>query len=579
MKKALLLSLLTLFSICAFVSCSRGEDKNVGKQDEENKVHIDENTFYLPDGLPEIGEFSGAKNNRFYDTIQTEFVSSDDYGLVLPYIAQSRVFETPKEEEWRTQMRYSSYGICNADGKIIADPPQGKSQYIGYNESEDGFGVYCITSTESDSVRENDEFFFSDYTFIPINGKWSMSFDENTWISYIGGGYIYFCSYPKENDYNSVIKVYDYDGNYCKTLEGVDNVFGITSDSLMLTSGFDDDGNYEVYFRNSKNEVVLGPYDNAMSFDERQVTYVSDENGRYLINRKGERVSEYYDHMSFNASSDGKRQCFVARRKNNDAENESKDMYNYYFFDADGKLIGECLIDKAGYVSLSISNNGEIVYGYSTYDTNEDGTPNWSTQRYAFYRLSDHKKIFNEEYGVSPNDFSNSENYYVYRNDEEKIAVLMDSFGNTILAIDDFYELGSSSEDGKYFVYQTGEYDAEYNREEKIYDIKTDTRKMHVYDVEKKKEEACFDLYGYSSFIDGAGSRYLKIEKSSEQDFFGGLSKNWIYDTQKHEFIFEDCDEIGTYCVLGKVYFNVSKDNCFCLYDENLNVIIKNYYE
>lgn len=576
MKKAVVFLLMALLSMCFFTSCSReGEKLNADIQCED-ELHIDENTFYLPGGLPEIGNFSGSGSGRYYEKINTDFVLGENYGLVLPYVAQSRVFETSEEDEWKVQMRYSSFGVCDKDGKIITDP-SGEIQYVSYTESEDGFGIYELSYGMVASPDAEDEFSYYKCEYVPTNGKWVLSFDKNTWISYMGEGYICICTYPEENSYNSVIKMYDYDGNLLKKLDGVDNIFDI-SDGIMLCSGYDENGEYRVFFRSVDGEMLFGPYQNAFGFKDRDVTYVkTSDDEMYLINRKGERISDIYEHFTYETSRDETRGLFVARVKKDEESENSDGKKHFDFFDVNGNKIGS-FSSNSNYFSLAFPKNGENICYYTTREYDEEGMPIWTTDRTVFVRVSGGEEIFNEEYGVSPNDYGGGDDVFLYCDDENKKAVFMDSFGNTLLAVDDFYQYLNTSYDGKYFCYQTGEYESEYNKETGKYDVKCDTRKTHVYDVENCREEACFDFVSSVWFEDN-GSRYLRITQTDENDWFGGLSKIWIYDTEKHGLIFENADDVTCFKILGKKYFNVSIDNTSCLYDENLNVIIKNYYE
>lgn len=558
--------LIVILTLCLFLaSCSvnirepEPETKNVGV-----KTEISSNEFIIIGPLPDIGEFSGnLQNDRFHDEVTYDFIPSDEYGKIIPYIGSYKVYETPKEEgsDWHTEMGYCSYGFCNPDGKIVMDAST-KNTYINYRETNDGFGFYTLTREMLPVDDAPDEWLPSETYVIPLDGSWVIKLSSSSWVSNSGGGYIGVCDYPEDgSDVRTLL--YDYDGNLVKTVDGVDST-GIYSNGLMLISEWTSDG-YRAHFINEDGDIVFGPYSSASDFNDYGITAVTDENGAYLMNADGERLTDHYDSIFKEYSDNLEKQVFSARH---DGNNKKCDV-----FSQSGEYIG--LVEGTSYASFRFPDNGEVFYYYTYYPENEKGYPIYAEENMIYKNLKTGEDLISKEYGVGPNSYSGSDNCFVHVDKTEKVAYLFDAEGETIAKIDGASELGAVSEYGEYVIYTEGEYN--YGVDELTGLPLEDTRKVHIYDSEKK--EVVFTLDAPCNAYLTEDKRFIRLSVYDETDFFGGTEKCWLFDTQNGELVFENCNNIMLQFIDGMTYINVCTDNSSALYDGEFNLIRKVYYE
>ena len=90
-------------------------------------------------------------------------------------------------------------------------------------------------------------------------------------------------------------------------------------------------------------------------------------------------------------------------------------------------------------------------------------------------------------------------------------------------------------------------------------------QKFTVYDIKNKSVIADFDGYAWAEFCD-ENQRYVKFELIDGSDS--------LYDTEKKEFVFENCRLIYCYNACGKTYFSVLTDTKTSLYGEDMNLIM-----
>ena len=549
MKKIILTVVLSLFVL---TSCT-----------VEVKETRSPNIFYV-DGLPEIGSFSGmAGSESFHKEPVYDFIPSDEYGKIIPYIGSYKVYETPKEEgsDWHVEMGYCSYGFCTPDGKIVMDASD-KNTYINYRETNDGFGFYTLTREMKPVDDAPDEWLPSETYVIPLDGSWVIKLSSSSWVSNSGGGYIGVCDYPEDGS-NVRTLLYDYDGNLVKTVDGVDST-GIYSNGLMLISEWTNEG-YKAHFINEDGEIVFGPYTAASDFNEYGITAVTDKNGAYLMNADGERLTDYYDSVFKEYSDDMKTHVFVGRYKDN---NKVGDVYSdsgIHFGTAEG----------ASYYSFRFPDNGEIFYYYTYYPENEKGYPIYGQEGMIYKNLKTGEDLISKEFGVGPNSYSGSDNCFVHVDRNERIAYLFDAEGETIAKINGASDVTAVSEYGEYVIYTEGEYN--YGIDELTGQPLKDTRKVHIYDSEKG--ESVFTLDAPCNAYLTEDKRFVRISVYDETDVFGGTERCWLFDTRSGKIVFENCTNIMLQSIDGETYINVSSDNNSALYDGNLKLIRKAYFE
>ena len=561
--KKYLICVLTLCLLLASCSENKNETESI-KESGGETIEVSANEFRIVGELPDIGEFSAADSkDRFHDGPVYDFIPSDEYGKIIPYIGSYKVYETPKEEgsDWHTEMGYCSYGFCTPDGKIVMDASD-KNTYINYRETNDGFGFYTLSREMNPVDDAPDEWLPSETYVIPLDGSWVIKLSSSSWVTNSGGGYIGVCDYPEDGSPVRTL-LYDYDGNLVKTVDGVDST-GIYSNGLMLISEWTNEG-YRANFINEDGEIVFGPYSAANDFNEYGIAAVTDENGAYLMNSDGERLTDYYDSIFREYSDDSEKQVFSARHE---GDSKKCDVYSQ-----SGEYMG--LVEGTSYASFRFPDNGKVFYYYIYYPENEKGYPIYDQEGMICKNLETGEDLISEEFGVCPNSYSGSDNCFVHVDKTEKRVSLFDAGGETIAKIDGASDVTAVSEYGEYVIYIEGEH--EYGIDEQTGLPLKDTRKVHVYDSEKG--ESVFTLDSPCNAYLTEDKRFIRISVFDETDFFGGTEKCWLFDTETGKMLFENCNNIVLHSIDGKTYINVCTDNSTALYDNEFNLIRKAYYE
>ena len=558
MKKSFIV---LLSSLVILTSCDFYVDKT--------KSPVDPNVFCLS-SLPDIGDFSGNdKRDKFSDNVTDDFVPSDEYGKIVPFIGSYRVFETPnrKESDWHTEQGYASYGFMTTDGKTVMEPSD-KNSYISYQETDDGFGYYVVNREARQRPDAPDEYIWGEILVIPIDGSWCISFGESSWVSGAGGGYISVCEYPNNGVGEVSTHIYDYNGNLVKSFKGIDNV-GTFSKGLMLISEWKSN-EYSAGFINEKGEVVFGPYKSASGFNKYGITTVEDENGAYIMNADGEMLTDYYRSFFREYSADMSKQVFAGRRLD---DNKTSDVYN-----ENGEYLGT--VSGSTYFSFRFPDNGEI-YAYHTI-VNDDKYQTLS-DKMMWKRLSDGTEFVSKEFGISANSYMGHDNCYIYLDSENGYGLFFDGDGNTIAEIDDICDVISVTQDNSFIVYFSGKYDYKYNEDTGVTDI-TDTRILHIYDVKQQKNvysnEKIKNAY-MPYYSNKKNDRFviMPIYLGNENDMFGGLSEYSVYDLEQNKLVFENLKQAQFFLIGKEVFINTCTANTCTVYDDNFNVIRKSYYE
>lgn len=539
MKK--LLFLLVLISLI-LSSCTRADNDGTPAK----------LVFKIDGKLPEIEKFSAGASGRFYDEYTPDFIPSDEYGLILPYIGSYRTFVTP-DFDLKLKQGYASYGFCTPDGRIVMDASD-KTSFINYYETGDGFGYYTVTRDVQRKDDAPDEFMASETLIIPKDGSWCMTLEPRSWIQDADYGYFAVVSYPE--DENSVVQslIYDYDGNFVTALSGIDSV-SFAPEGLLYTSKWENNDVSHSYI-NFEGETVFGPYRALATFNSRGITYVEDMNGEwYFVNKEGVRLTDKeYGGIFRQGGYDGEEEIYTARYPDNKS---TIDVYN-----ADAELIGT-IYGTSG-ASFRFPDNGEIIYSFYS---------NKGTE--IFKRLSDHSDFVSDDYGAMPNSYDGDYNTYIYKTDEK--GVVFDAEGETIIEIPDLDSFMNMSKDKRYITYSVGEYNYSHDNETGTTEI-DDSRKTHIYDMQNGEVIYSVDGYGYAHFL-GENDRYVHISVFREEGMFGGENIFYLYDTVERKAVFSDCRELSLLKIDGEDYFNVCTYNTCTLYDGDFNIIMRNYNE
>ena len=140
--------------------------------------------------LPEIGDFvpdTAPPKNFFPEGPADEFTPRDDYGTLVPYIAEAAYLRSPRytswtdpetgeTETWPLQDREEQYnavwGLAAADGRAVT---KGIFSSVQAYEYEDGRGFYLLYA-----LREEEETYAGDAVYTPAiltdeAGSWAVS--------------------------------------------------------------------------------------------------------------------------------------------------------------------------------------------------------------------------------------------------------------------------------------------------------------------------------------------------------------------------------------------------------------------
>ena len=215
--------LFVLLCVIVYLTSCGINIKNTPNQSVTNSQRDNKNTFYINGELPDIGEFS-LNIHRFYDEYTPNFIPSDEYGEILPFIGKSKLYQTSYDDGFYASQIYSSYGFCTVDGKIVCDANE-NYESVYYTCTDDGFGYYTVREINNETPEDYDTFEISNTLIIPQSGKWVLELGPRSWLSSAGGGIFSVTEYAEEGYYDdfSGVKshVYDYDKNLLLTLEGI----------------------------------------------------------------------------------------------------------------------------------------------------------------------------------------------------------------------------------------------------------------------------------------------------------------------------------------------------------------------
>ncbi len=517
--------------------------------------------FKIQGDLPEIGQFSGKEHySRFFSEYTTDFIPSDEYGKVIPFIGSTKEYYTPKMEQeeysYTASSKYNAFGFCTPDGKIVMDAND-NINYVGHTVTDDGFGyyTYSVMPEENENSILDDVYLGQTTYFLPESGKWILELSRGSWAGVAGNGVITVMWVSEDNDelYPSpdCLRLYDYDGVLLSEIKGEDSSGAEAKSSCgMLLVREYKDGQNSARFIDINGETVLGPYESANSFMGKGIATVKEYgDGWYFIDTNGIHINEEsYDSIGqiFDESD------IVGYRAFRDESVNVSDIY-----DLDANLMST-IKSPGRYCSVHITDDGDIYSSY--YDDGE------------VFVDAEGNRIVSSEFGVEANRYSPTPNLLVHRNEEDASGVIFDYDGNTVAVLDSIEYLNSVSGDGRFICYSSGNVDYNWNELTQENTI-TDTSKTHIYDAKEKKEILSFNGSGNCTFA-GKNDRYIIITIYDATEMFGDSSKHYMYDTVKGKMLFEDCLNIMSYYIGEKYYYLVSTANKCTLYDENLKVIL-----
>jgi len=509
--------------------------------------------FYIDGELPDIGEFSGT-SERFYKEYTPNFIPSDEYGKVIPYIGSYRTFSN-NETKYPINIGYSSYGLCTVDGRIVMDASDAVRN-ITCMKTNDGFCFYTMSITENQELETEDDIYLPQKTVIlPESGKWSIELGNNAWINEARNGVICVSKY---NDFygSGECILYDYDGNEISRLGEYDNV--VLSDMGLLGVDKWDETDFHAYIDKDGN-VVLGPYKAVNPFNHKGIANIENEDGWHLIDTTGKKLTKQpYDSIVLHKKdySLDEPSVFVAKHKDN--------RYRSDIYSCDGKYLAT--VEGTSYFSVRFPKNGDIIYYY--------------TDRYGddmiWKRVSDGSDLVSKECGKAPNSYSGDENIYLYEDKETGTGYIFDAEGETILKAEEFMELHQISKDSRYFVYSCGNYEEYYDEDSKQH-LTRPNRTLYLFDTETGTNTKLPTTFpeGSATFF-GDDCEYILIGTYNTESFFGDWNSYALYDIKNDRLLFEGSKFISFHAWESD-YFTVCTKNTCTLYDSDLNAIIKIY--
>ncbi len=515
---SLILALCTVF--CLF-SCEKTEE-------------VGEFEFKIEGELPRIDEFSGSLGGtRFYKKYTPDFIPSDKYGRIIPYIGVGKEYYT---ESNNAGGRYHAYGFCTTDGKIVTDAAPNTS--IHMTTTDDGFDFYNMSRTFANENGYDENYI---QYIIPTDGSWMIEVPKYSYLCGWGDGVIAICTNAPGGHEKSSISLYDYDGNLTRRLEGYDNLTGFLNGYGSVMT-YEEDYSIRQFIINTKGEIVLGPYRNAGRFTKEGVTNVKNlMEGCYLINTKGEKITaKVYDQLEAFTSLDYNQCYFIGRV----GRGSSWDVYN-----SDGSFYKT--IEAGNYINTRFLSDGEMIYGYP------------GGEDMIWRRLSDDSAIRNDEYDVGVTTLLGEGELYVNHNEEKGTAIVFDTDGRTVATLENVSYFGTSF--GKYLTYYSGT--VAFSD-----DVKLDTRKSYVYDTEKKEIVYEFPGGSYLNFVND--EKYLLATFNDDSSFIYNPTYS-MYETESGEPVFDNATHIDSFTFDEKNYFRVCYKNSSYLYDENLKPILR----
>ncbi len=516
MKKYVMTALL-----CAFLLCSCEEAPP---------------SFYIKGELPDIGEYS-AKNTagRFYSEYTPEFVPSDEYGTVIPYVGSAKDFYT----EWGYSEMYADMGFCTPDGKIISDA-NGRYSNIRLERTDDGFEYYSVYI-----YPQNEQDYAGNSIIIPVSGKWMLNMGSGMWNA--GEGIISNVDWTYDEDGSHAKTIcYNYDGELLFELDGYSS-YGAFSHGLLPVSIYDNQLNIQkAGYINTKGEIVIDGYCHCNEFNSEGTAYVTPDNEQYyLINTKGERISDIYTNMY--STGDG----YYRADNNNSCE----------LLDAKGNLIATA--NGVKYADFTVLENGEIVYtDYHTVNRCSDGSLITCKESGYPAKAVIGKSLFVCSRGEGVKKYPKTLNASV------EYSYIVDYDGNTVLKFEDNNSYSHFLTNDGLFIYSGNDMlvKSEDEVEDRFY-----TRGINI---NTGKEVFSYDKSGYAYSVDTDG-KYIKIGLTDNK----GNTSLSLYSTEKGEFVLENCSVIEYYEVNGNKYFTAAADKLCTLYDENLRIIYQTINE
>lgn len=168
MKKYLAL----LFVVLLLCGCAETEQTPSVQEDQSGSI------VFSVDEIKQLGEYENTAENysRYYDEFVGEFIPSDDYGEIVPFIGRRAAY-------WDDQYEYR-YGFCTLDGEIVCDAVYGYITAV-YTDNYSYYLMRIPAGVGSlDSEKEYHSVYDEKTVIIRSDGQKLIE------LNYVGYGYI-----------------------------------------------------------------------------------------------------------------------------------------------------------------------------------------------------------------------------------------------------------------------------------------------------------------------------------------------------------------------------------------------------
>ena len=493
-----------------------------------NKETTPSLSFEIEGELPDIGSFSkDTVKTYFFEGVTSEFVPSDSYGKIMPFIGNVKKYTPRDEHGFPFGYSFNSYGFCTADGRIIADVNPRIS--LVEHRFEDEFGLYVVT--EQTGFDKCLEFTDTKVWITPEDGSWKIDLGVNGGVYDVMAGLIFTRNFDKGLSNPAAVYVYDYDGKLVFTFDEK-YMFMSASCGRILVRDRDDE---RYYFLSYDGEKLLGPYDRTFPFNFAGFTYALFDDGLYYI-----------------IDTDGNVMSSKGYRNIEMFEDYDKSQSAFVCYNNDKNMTSADILSSRGEFIATVDNDGAAIENVLLFFTDERGIIYTHNNWYASFKYLDSgERFYSKLLNVCPNSLETFGGYFFYRNDINGKGVLFDQNGDTVVSSDSMDYIVAVSLDKSTIIY----------REEKGVKVFDNINKTYLYDIPYENAYAA----------PTKDERYLNIVDSD--------GKTAIYDLEKGDFILSGKDYIYTSVIDGKTYFSYVGEGVSTLCDDEGNVLIRTFIE
>lgn len=498
MKRFLCIVLCISIFVCIFSACGVGENGGL---------------YFKLKSLPDIGEAeSSEKREYFHNGPIADFIVSENYGQIVPYISDVRQFFSTNEDSDATSITCASYGFATADGKIIVDGIYDEVQILSSQDGDTAYYVHpFIKTTESLSDLQLSSAIQERAYIIAFDGSWikevsSVSYSESDLKNYI-----------EARDENGLLILYSFSGETLFSQKDampddvIESVYYAKNGKFIFAVGDSEKGT-RIVCVNAKGELLteikLGTYSilqmiggvfTVFNTKEVEKSNLCDLNGNIILEKD-------YGIIVYSSQS----KSFIC------IDNDSREVVSY---DMNGQLLNSFEAESDGtkikYI-LSGDSAKSIVYKddngkYSVYDTSSGKSVTLDT-----------KKMKKKGFTVLTTGFGDSERSFILLIRKDGTQDLYDAFGTYIMSFTDYADSFGLTPDGNYCYRSTdGKFVVRSHspRNDFTLDLKSDEAESFALGSYDTK---------YISFIctDGNGENgHLKVYDFSTKELaFDGLS-------------------------------------------------------